>query len=257
MLTRVYHAQDWGSGIELSNLLLGKLNKLQLHHIFPKALLHKHHYSRADVNALANYAFLTQDTNLQITDRPPAEYLPEFAAKHPGVLESHWIPMEPDLWKIERYQDFLAARRELLAKAANAFLDSLLAGTMPEVKVTPPAWDTGSPGSAPAAPILVVPSAKDPDEEAVEECDAWVTARGLPKGEYMYELLDPTTNEVRAVLDLAWPNGLQEGLSQPVAFVPETDEAMEQAMNKAGYRFFTRLVDFQHYVGQEILALSA
>ena len=44
----------------------------------------------------------------------------------PGALESHWIPMNRDLWRVERYRDFLAARRELLAKAANAILDNLV-----------------------------------------------------------------------------------------------------------------------------------
>jgi hypothetical protein len=34
--------------------------------------------------------------------------------------------MDSNLWRIERYRDFLAARRELLAQAANAFLESLL-----------------------------------------------------------------------------------------------------------------------------------
>ena len=32
-----------------------------------------------------------------------------------------WIPDDPALWQVERYPDFLAARRELLASAANAF----------------------------------------------------------------------------------------------------------------------------------------
>lgn len=120
MLTRMSHAQDWETGIELSNHLLGHLSRLELHHIFPKALLYKHGYSRPEANALANFAFLTQDTNLKISDRPPADYLPEFAVKQPGVLESHWIPMDPQLWKVENYADFLAARRDQLAQAADA-----------------------------------------------------------------------------------------------------------------------------------------
>ncbi len=42
MLTRVCHAQDWETGVDLSNRLLGKHNHLQVHHIFPKALLYQH-----------------------------------------------------------------------------------------------------------------------------------------------------------------------------------------------------------------------
>ena len=111
MLTRVYHAKDWESGVELSQYLLGKLSGLQLHHIFPKALLYKHGYTRPEANALANFTFLTQETNLLISDRAPGEYLAHFAQKNPGAIESHWIPSDPDLWKIENYRAFLEARR--------------------------------------------------------------------------------------------------------------------------------------------------
>src|SRR5205085_3829903 len=78
MLTRVYHAQDWDTGIELSNSLLGNMSRLEVHHIFPKALLYRNDYSRPDVNALANFTFLTRETNLLVSDRDPAEYLEEF-----------------------------------------------------------------------------------------------------------------------------------------------------------------------------------
>ncbi len=111
MLTRACHARDWESGTELSNHLLGHLSSLQVHHIFPKSLLYEHGYSTAEVNAIANFTFLTQETNLLVSNRDPAVYIPEFRKKHPGAIESHWIPMDPELWKIENYLDFLAARR--------------------------------------------------------------------------------------------------------------------------------------------------
>ena len=46
MLTRVCKARDWESGIELSSHLLGHLQTLQVHHIFPKKVLYKHKYDR-------------------------------------------------------------------------------------------------------------------------------------------------------------------------------------------------------------------
>ena len=135
MLTRVNHSKDWCTGIELSAHMLGKLNSLQLHHIFPKSLLYKHGYRRNEVNALANFTFLTQDCNLKVSNRVPAKYIPEFVEKQPGAIESHWIPMDPDLWKIENYLEFLEARRELLAQAANQFLNVLHKG--PATEATP------------------------------------------------------------------------------------------------------------------------
>ena len=71
---------------------------------FQRPLLYKHNYTRAEVNALANYTFITQATNLMISDREPADYLAFFEDRNPGVLKSHWIPEDRDLWKIENYR---------------------------------------------------------------------------------------------------------------------------------------------------------
>ncbi|MBP7686132.1 MAG: DUF262 domain-containing protein, partial [Deltaproteobacteria bacterium] len=64
MLTRMGDARDWGSGLPLKAGLLGKMSQLEVHHIFPKAQLKKHSWAKGDVNALANFCFLTKDTNL-------------------------------------------------------------------------------------------------------------------------------------------------------------------------------------------------
>src|SRR5262249_50270987 len=129
-----YDVKDWGTGVPLRNELLGKLAGLELHHIFPKDLLYKAGYDRPEVNALGNFTFLSKATNLQVTNRDPAKYIPAYEERHPGVVASHWIPMEPKLWRIENYADFLAARRELLAKAANRFLGELAGGIAPDVE---------------------------------------------------------------------------------------------------------------------------
>ena len=84
------------------------------------------------MNAIANFTFLTKETNLKVSNRDPEEYFAHYEEKHPGTLASHWIPIDPKLWKYENYHDFLAARRELLAKAANEFLDGLHTGNIPE-----------------------------------------------------------------------------------------------------------------------------
>jgi len=247
MLTRTRHSLDWGSGVELSHHLLGFMNQLELHHIFPKALLYKEGYSRPDVNAIANFTFLTKDTNLLVSDRDPAQYLPEYAARHPGAIESHWIPMDPSLWRVDRYQDFLAARRELLADAANQFLESLVAGRVPETAAQPSVLDR-------AAPVAPGGHAGEDEERAIRDCNEWVTNLGLPEGEQLFELVDPDTGAPLAVLDLAWPNGLQEGLSQPVALLVDEDREVEDAANRLGYRYFIDIAAFKDYVRQEVLA---
>ena len=56
-----------------------------------------------------------------------------------------------------------------------------------------------------------------------------------------------------AVLDLAWPNGLQEGLTQPVALLIDEPQETIDAVNKAGYRYFTSVDALKSYVEKEIL----
>ncbi|MBD2465970.1 DUF262 domain-containing protein [Oscillatoria sp. FACHB-1407] len=249
MLTRVHGAKDWEDDLPISQHLLGSLSSLEIHHIFPKSKLYRHGYSRAEVNAIANFTFLTKDTNLKVSNRDPVEYFAAYEAKHPGTIASHWIPMDPELWKYENYRDFLAARRELLAQAANSFLDSLYSGIIPEPEVTTSVLERQ---------IVAIPGgiASEAEDQALQACNTWVAEQGLPEGELMYELVNPDTGEAIAVLDLAWTNGLQEGLSQPVALLIDEDPALEQIVNQAGYRFFTDIDSFKQYVQREVLALE-
>ena len=129
LLARATGAKDFGTGERLSRNMN---QKLHLHHLFPKNFLKHKYNSRAEVNALANYSFLTSSTNLQISDKSPEDYFPEVENKCPGALDSQWVPKEPDLWKLENYPDFLEERRKLLAKAANNLLNSLERGRLPD-----------------------------------------------------------------------------------------------------------------------------
>ncbi len=248
MLTRVQGARDWGSGNELRMHLLGHMSVLEVHHVFPKALLYKHGYGIAEVNALANFTFLTKETNLEISDRAPVDYLPTYLAKHPGAVESHWIPSEPELWKVENYEQFLEARRELLAAAANDFLGQLVTGAVPE---SASAAVLSAKRTAPLGGV-----ADEAEESLLVETNMWVVEQGLPEGEFMFEVVDLATNDPLAILDLAWPAGLQAGLSKPVALlIDEPLETLEVA-NAAGFMYFTDVVDFKSYVGSEIVGLA-
>jgi len=249
MLTRVHNALDWESGVPLTSHMLGRLSSLQVHHIFPKALLYQYGYSKAEVNAIANFTFLTQDTNLRVSDRDPSEYLEAFASKNNGVIQSHWIPMERDLWKIENYHDFLEARQELLAEAANTFLDGLLAGTRAEDEIV---------GSVLDRDIVPVPGGIDSESEQQMLLDAllWVEGQGLAEGEYQYELVDEETGEPLAILDLAWPKGLQENYGQPIAIlIDEADSVRDRAV-QAGYMYFTSMEEFKNHVAFNVLGFE-
>jgi hypothetical protein len=86
------------------------------------------------------------------------------------------------------------------------------------------------------------------------ECALWVESMGLPPGEIEYELCDKDTGKVLAVLDLAWPDGLQPGLSQPVALLINEGKDIEKVANQNGYLYFTAVDDLKKYIQKEILA---
>jgi hypothetical protein len=121
-VARKRHAKDWFKGVALSTDVVGEDNKIHVHHIFPRALLRERGVNRSDINEIANLAFLSARPNKQISSRPPEQYLAEIAAKHPERLVTQSIPMDKSLWKLDRFDDFRAARRTLLAEAVNELI---------------------------------------------------------------------------------------------------------------------------------------
>jgi hypothetical protein len=249
MLTRVHDVKDWGTGVPLRNELLGKLAGLEVHHIFPKDALYKAGYEKPQVNALGNFTFLTKATNLEVTNRDPAEYIPTYEARHPGVLASHWIPMDPELWRIENYLEFLAARRALLAEAANKFLDELGGGTAPDVEAGPRVIEEH---------VRAGEAELEEDDEArvIAEFQGWIADLGLAEGLEDYELVDEQTGEALAILDLAWPEGVQVELTEPVALLLNEPSEVERVAAERGFRFFTSVSALREYVEHEVLGAA-
>lgn len=249
MLTRMGGALDWGTGLPLKASLLGRMNRLEVHHIFPKAQLYKRNYPRPEVNALANFCFLTKDTNLSISDKLPEEYFPEIEASHPGALASQWIPDDPALWRIENFRDFLEARKILLAQEANLRMAELLHG---ETR-----WIEGANATIATPAVIHGGITSQAEEEELEALNQWVEAQGLPHGVIAYDFADPESGQQIAVFDLAWSAGIQEELSQPVAvLINETNETLSIA-SEAGFRCFTTIDAFKRYVTKEALATGA
>jgi hypothetical protein len=248
MLTRMGGARDWGTGIELKANLLGKMSKLEVHHIFPKAQLYKLDHKRAEVNALANFCFQTKQTNLEISDRLPEEYFAEFEKRHPGALATQWIPMDTELWKMKNYRDFLEARKELLAAEANKRMEELLHGETH--------WLEGAAARKPLSTPVPGGVSSDAVEAQLTALNDWVASLGLAHGEMNYDFADPVTGEQMAVFDLAWPNGIQEELSAPVAVLLDESAEMIALASSAGYRCFTSASAFRDYIEKDILALE-
>ncbi len=260
MLTRMAEARDWGSGLPLHKHLLGRRSQLEVHHIFPKAQLYGHEpaYSRSEVNALANFCFLTKECNLRIGNELPEDYFPEIERKHPGALASQWIPEDRDLWRIENYPDFLEKRRRLLAAEANRRLRELLHGEseLLDTREVEIASDAVPAISGAPVPSLICSTATASEEAEVEAINDWVERRGLPRGRSNHELFNETAG-TRVVLDLAWPNGIQLGLSDPVAVLLNEPSEVLAAASATGYRCFTATDSFRFYVKVEILGEDA
>lgn len=121
ILARNNQAQDWFNGI-----VIGSKQNLELHHIFPKAVLEEAGYNlKKDsriVDQVANLAFLSQRANAKIASRPPSEYLPDIEASR---LAAQYVPFDPALWVPEKFEDFLTSRRSRLATAINKLIQSL------------------------------------------------------------------------------------------------------------------------------------
>lgn len=118
LVCRAAGAKDWfhGAGIDAT---AEDGHKLEYHHIHPRARL-KGQYSKAEINDLANFAFISASANRRISDRSPADYFPTL---EPEELTAHFVPLDEELRTPEAYPRFLAARRALLAEAMTRFLN--------------------------------------------------------------------------------------------------------------------------------------
>jgi hypothetical protein len=133
IITRANNPIDWKTGEPLKGNY-----ELHSHHIFPRSQLYgelydsNNHMDKKKVNEIANRAFLTKEGNWDINNDLPAEYLPEVQDKHPKALERQFVPENPELWKLENYEEFLQKRREKLSTAINEFIEGLKTTREPE-----------------------------------------------------------------------------------------------------------------------------
>jgi len=132
IIAKAQGAVDWFNGAPLGT---SQQKKYYVHrdYIFPPQRLYQNdldsdnHLHRKIANEIANRAFFTTDVSI---DRLPVEYFPEIEAKYPGALVKQFVPMKPDLWQIDQYDDFLAVRRDLIARNMNEFMAALITEPM-------------------------------------------------------------------------------------------------------------------------------
>ena len=113
-----------------------------IHHIFPKKYLQNHGVNnRKDYNQIANYAFTQSETNIQIKDHPPREYMANMKQQVAGEgtfyggivdmkdlksnLEENCVPEEFMDMDISDYQLFLEKRRALMSQFIHRYYEKL------------------------------------------------------------------------------------------------------------------------------------
>jgi len=102
-------------------------DKPNLHHIFPtNYIANNPATNELDNNSLMNIAYLTQITNLDISDRAPLEYIQEYDGNpnFEGVLNSHMIPQQILDWaRMESMPD--NALDEFIESRVDTILEAL------------------------------------------------------------------------------------------------------------------------------------
>ncbi|WP_439001726.1 GmrSD restriction endonuclease domain-containing protein [Pediococcus damnosus] len=99
-----------------------------VHHIFPKAYLKSNGFKQAEFNQVANFTWLTQPRNLEISDRSPKKYLADAKVTEYASEENHAdnaIPIELKNFESEDYIHFLELRRHLIANKIREYFESL------------------------------------------------------------------------------------------------------------------------------------
>lgn len=118
---RANGAQDWTTGLKISSKHADKADKIEFHHIFPKAYMRK---ARTDldprlVDDIANLAFIGAKTNKEISARAPKEYAAGFPAQQ---LKAQLVEFPDGTDDPERFERFIENRRRALAEEINKFL---------------------------------------------------------------------------------------------------------------------------------------
>lgn len=130
-------------GFLSKDVLVGDLISLRgdIHHLFPKDYLKKHGLDRSKYNQIANYVYMQSEINIKVGNKPPKDYFELITTqmlennKQVSGLSSHQdladnlemnaVPTDIMHMSIEDYNEFLIARRKLMASKIRDYYHSL------------------------------------------------------------------------------------------------------------------------------------
>jgi hypothetical protein len=120
-------------GFLSKDVLVGDLISLRgdIHHLFPKDYLKKHGLDRSKYNQIANYVYMQSEINIKVGNKPPKDYfelitiqMQDNNKQVSGLssqeellnnLQMNAVPADITHMSIDDYNDFLTARRKLMA----------------------------------------------------------------------------------------------------------------------------------------------
>ncbi len=120
---------------------MGKKYELEWDHIFPYSVLRDNGYGINNrikyqyAQEITNRAVLTAAANRTKSAQYADGYLREVNEKFPNGLALQCIPDDANLWKLENFEQFLAARRQMLADELNEFLQNITETAVDEIKM--------------------------------------------------------------------------------------------------------------------------
>ena len=106
----------------------GTKNAIDKHHIFPKHYLEHIGYTNdRDRNQLANFTYLDYATNIEITDKAPADYVNTYRQKlgEEGYKKACEQNALPENFETMEYPEFLEKRRQLMAQVVRKAYEEL------------------------------------------------------------------------------------------------------------------------------------
>jgi len=113
--------RDWATNLAISAKHQGKADRIEYHHIFPKAFMKtaRPESGRGEIDDIANLAFIGATTNKKIRDRAPSEYRHQFAE---ADLELQLIDFNNERDDAANFETFMKQRRAAIAGHLNSFL---------------------------------------------------------------------------------------------------------------------------------------
>ena len=92
------------------------------------------------------------------------------------------------------------------------------------------------------------PEIETGEDEAISSVIKWMEENNLDIGIRNYDLTNEK-GESLANIDLAWPTGIQTGLSDPIALLIDESEETHNIVNQNGFKlYFTEIEKLKAYI---------